>query len=401
MNPIKQKNVDEAWSGRAILHVDMDAFYAAVEVLDNPALTGRPVVVGGRPESRGVVAAASYAARRFGVRSAMPMSRAVRLCPDAVILPPRMARYAEMSATIRDIFERFTPLVEPLSLDEAFLDVTGSQSLFGAGPIIGREIKTAIRRETGLIASVGVAPNKFLAKIASDIDKPDGFRVIEPDSVHDFLDPLPVSRLWGVGPATQRELDRHAIHTIAQLRRLPLEAAEHLFGRHGRHLALLARGEDRRPVVPESEAKSISNETTFAEDLTDNSVLHAWLQQLAEQVGWRLRRAGLEGRTIQIKVRFADFTTLTRSQSLPQPTASSREILRVAKQLFQTRLPSPRPSVRLLGVGVSGFEDSAPQADLFNDGQRRADARLDGVVDAIRQRYGKGAARRGRDPEHA
>lgn len=394
-------NVDHAaWPGRAILHVDMDAFYASVEVLDDPSLAGMPVVVGGRPEARGVVAAASYVARRYGVRSAMPMSRAVRLCPAAVILPPRMSRYEEMSAQIRDIFERFTPLVEPLSLDEAFLDVTGSQTLFGPAPGIGVRLKKEIRAETGLVASVGVAPNKFLAKIASDIDKPDGLRIIKAEEVTDFLDPLPVSRLWGVGPAMQRELERHAICTIAQLRRLSLDAVEHLFGRHGRHLGLLARGQDDRPVVPESEAKSISNETTFNEDLTDDTVLHTWLQQLAEQVGWRLRRAGLAGRTIQIKVRFADFTTLTRAHTLAQPTDISREIIAAAGTLFRTRLPVPRPPVRLLGVGVSGFDASdLQQADLFAEEQRRRDSQLDGVVDAIRGRFGKGAARRGRDPK--
>ncbi len=393
-------NPTHDWTSRAILHVDMDAFYASVEILDDPSLAGLPVVVGGRPEGRGVVSAASYEARRFGVRSAMPMAQALRRCPGAVIRPPRMARYAELSAHIRDIFERYTPLVEPLALDEAFLDVTGSQTLFGPAPQIGRQIKDEIRTETGLVASVGVAPNKFLAKVASDIDKPDGFRVVEPDEIHDFLDPLPITRLWGVGPATARELERHAIRTIAQLRRLPLEAAEHLFGNHGRHLGLLARGIDERPVVPEYEAKSVSNETTFGEDLTDDAMLRAWLQQLVEQVGWRLRRAGLEGRTIQLKVRFADFTTLTRSRTLERPTAITREITTAALDLFRTRLPNPRPPVRLLGVGVSGFDaEDTSQQDLFADENRRRDVQLDGVVDAIRTRFGKGAARRGRTPK--
>lgn len=379
----------------------MDAFYSSVEVLDQPQLAGRPVVVGGTPQARGVVAAASYAARRFGVRSAMPMTQALRLCPPAVVLPVRMSRYAEVSQRIHTVLGRYTPLVEPLALDEAFLDVTASRRLFGTAEAMGRRIKADIHAATGLVASVGVAPNKFVAKIASDIAKPDGFVVVQPDAIRSFLDPLPVGRLWGVGGATERALERLGIRTIGQLRRLPAGTVEQLFGKHGAHLAALARGVDERPVVAEQDAKSVSNETTFAADLTDDDTLRAWLQQLAEQVGWRLRRAGLRGRTVQLKVRFADFTTLTRASTLPRPTDITDEIWRTACTLFATRLPRPRPPVRLLGVGVSGFGGTpGAQGELFGEaeGRRRA-ARLDAVMDRIRQRFGRGAARRGRDPK--
>lgn len=380
----------------------MDAFYASVEVLDDPSLAGLPVIVGGRPEARGVVAAASYEARRFGIHSAMPMSRAVRLCPQARICRPRMARYVEMSGVLRAIMERFTPLIEPLALDEAFLDITGSQSLFGPAPEIGRRLKTAILEETGLTVSVGVAPNKFLAKIASDINKPDGFRVVHPDEIEEFLDPLPVSRLWGVGPVMQKALQRHGVTRIEHLRRLPPGAAEHLFGKHGAHLAALSQGLDPRPVVPDSESKSISNETTFAEDLTDDQLLYDWLQRLTEQVGWRLRRAGLCGKTIHVKVRFADFTTVTRAHTLAQPSDMSDEIHRAVRRLFRTRLPTPRPPVRLLGVGVSGLgKEAAKQGDLFEDSTRRQSRRVDRVVDAIRDRFGSDAARRGASPKRS
>ncbi len=384
------------WRQRAVLHADMDAFYASVEALDDPSLAGLPVVVGGQPDKRGVVSAASYEARRYGIHSAMPMARAVRLCPHAHICRPRMARYAEMSGVIRVIMERFTPLVEPLALDEAFLDITGSQSLFGPAPLLGRELKRAITTETGLTVSVGVAPNKFLAKIASDIDKPDGFTVVQPHGIEEFLDPLPISRLWGVGPVTQKALQRHGITLVEHLRRLPPGAAEQLFGKHGAHLAALARGLDDRPVIPESEAKSISNETTFPEDLTDDYQLRTWIQQLAEQVGWRLRRAGLRGSTIQIKVRFSDFTTITRAQKLPQSTDISREINHIAQELFRERLPVPRPPVRLLGVGIAGLaEELSRQGDLFDDARRARDSRVDELVDTIRDRFGKDVAWRG------
>ena len=270
-----------------ILHVDMDAFYASVEERENPRLAGRPVIVGGTPEQRGVVAAANYEARRFGVHSAMSSATARRLCPQAVVLPPRIQYYAEVSRQIHAIFERYTPLVEPLSLDEAFLDVTGSEHLFGTAESIGGRIKEDIRAELRLVASVGVAPNKFLAKIASDVNKPDGFVVVPPESVQQFLDPLPVGRLWGVGRVTGHTFQQLGVDTIGQLRTLSLAALEQLAGRVGVRLWNLARGVDDRKVVPDREAKSISHETTFAADLTDPETLRAWLLELTEQVARR------------------------------------------------------------------------------------------------------------------
>ena len=254
----------------------MDAFYVSVEQRDRLELVGHPVIVGGSPEKRGVVAAANYIARKYGVHSAMPSVTARRLCPQAIFLPPRISYYAEISSQIRAIFDRFTPLVEPLSLDEAFLDVTGSESLFGPAIQVGQQIKQAVRQETQLVVSVGVAPNKFLAKIASDLQKPDGFVVVEPDRIQEFLDPLPVERLWGVGRQGSKVFQRLGIRTISQLRQWPVELLKHHFGTHGEHLWQLAHGIDDRRVVPEREAKSISHETTFETDIFDQEVLRAW-----------------------------------------------------------------------------------------------------------------------------
>jgi DNA polymerase IV len=273
-----------------ILHVDMDAFYASVEERDRPELAGRPLIVGGTPQGRGVVAAANYAVRMFGVHSAMPTSTALRLCPQAIVIPPRLDYYAEISEQIREILYRFTPLIEPLSLDEAFLDVTGSEALFGPSVEIGRRIKREIRTSVRLVASVGIAPNKFLAKIASDLEKPDGFVVVDPAGVQAFLDPLPAGRLWGVGRVTGQALEQLGVRTIADVRQMPVEVLQQHFGKGGEHIWQLANGIDERRVIPDREAKSISHETTFAVDIGDREVLHAWLVELAEQVGRRLRR---------------------------------------------------------------------------------------------------------------
>ena len=276
-----------------LIHIDMDAFYASVEELDQPELRGRAVIVGGAPEARGVVSAANYLARSFGVHSAMPMSRALRLCPQAVRLPVRMSRYVALSQQIHAIFARYTPLIEPLSLDEAFLDVAGSKRLYGSPAQIAHRIKQEIKEELGLVASVGVAANKFIAKIASDIDKPDGFMLVPEEQTQAFLDPLPVSRLWGVGKATHQVFERLGVQTIAQVRQLPEAVMQDYFGRHGLHLWQLAQGIDGRRVVSERQAKSISNETTFAQDIRDPLALHACLMELTEQVAARLRHAGL------------------------------------------------------------------------------------------------------------
>jgi len=373
---------------RAILHVDMDAFFASVEIRERPELAERPVIVGGSPERRGVVAAANYVVRRYGVHSAMPTATALRLCPTAVILPPRHDFYAAVSHDIQAIFARYTPQIEPLSLDEAFLDVTASERLFGPAAEIGRRIKREIRDELQLTASVGVAPNKFLAKIASDINKPDGFVVVRQEQMQAFLDPLPVDRLWGVGKVGAKVFERLGISTIGQLRAYSPRLLQQHFGNFAEQLWQLAHGQDERPVVSEHEAKSISNETTFARDISDPEVLHAWLLDLTEQVGYRLRRHDLKARTVQIKARLADFTTLTRSQTLPQPTDITHEIWQVAQMLFEQRLPRPLPAIRLLGVGVSGFEGGcAGQGELFGTGERQS--RLDAVLDAVAGRYGR------------
>ncbi len=379
-----------------ILHVDMDAFYASVEELDDPGLVGQPVVVGGTPDGRGVVAAANYAARRYGIHSAMPAARARRLCPDAVCIRSRMDRYVEVSRELRGIFARYTPLLEPLSLDEAFLDVTSSLSLFGDGQAIARRIKEEIRDELGLVASVGVAPNKFLAKLASDLDKPDGLVVVPTDAIEAFLEPLPVSRLWGVGKVSNRDLAEMGVHTIGDLRRLPEELLVSRFAKSAAHWARLARGIDDRRVVPDRDAKSISHETTFATDIGDAEVLRSWLLELTEQVATRLRRQGLRGKTVFIKVRYADFHTVTRSEGLHAPSNVTRELYVTAARLLQAQLArSPRP-VRLLGMGASGItSEELEQGQLFETEDREQQRRIDTVVDSIKSRFGNRALRRG------
>jgi DNA polymerase-4 len=374
-----------------ILHVDMDAFYASVEERDDPRLVGKPVVVGGPAESRGVVAAANYVARTFGVHSAMPAVTARRLCPQAIFLPVRMEHYARVSQQIREIFEQYTPLVEPLSLDEAFLDVTGSQALFGSPVEIGRRIKQQIQGELQLVASVGVAPNKFLAKIASDLEKPDALVLVEPQRVQEFLDPLPVGRLWGVGRVTGKVFDRLGIRTIGQLRGLPVETLNDLFGSSGEHYWQLAHGIDERRVVPDREAKRISHETTFAADINDMEVLRAWLLELVEQVARRLRRQGLKGRTVELKVRFSDFQTISRSITLDEPTNITQELWLASVELLTTRLPSRHLAVRLLGMGVSGLDANSSQGLLFDQGQRQKQKQLDDVADHIQARFGRSA----------
>jgi len=379
-----------------ILHVDMDAFYASIEERDDPSLVGKPVIVGGTAEGRGVVAAANYEARKFGVHSAMASARAERLCPHAVVIRPRIDYYAEVSRQIRKIFEQFTPLVEPLSLDEAFLDATGCERLFGPSADIGHRIKQQIRTELRLVASVGVAPNKFLAKIASDLQKPDGFVVVEPANVRAFLDPLPVGRIWGVGKVTGQTFDRLGIRTIGELRKLSLDSLTAMFGGSGEHYWRLAQGLDDRPVVPDREAKSISHETTFPEDIHDMEVLQAWLVDLVEQVARRLRHHNLRGRNVDIKVRFADFTTISRSMTLDVPTNSTQELLDASLELITTRLPSQHLPVRLLGFGVNQLDNSGrTQQHLFDQPDRERHRELDTVTDSIAAKFGKRAIRRG------
>ena len=382
-----------------ILHVDMDAFYASVEQRDRPELRGLPVIVGGSPSGRGAVCAASYEAREFGVHSAMSAARAVRLCPRGLFVKPRMEAYSAVGRQIRAIFHRFTPLVQPLSLDEAFLDVAGSRRLFGDGEAIGRLVKDEIAAETGLVASVGVAPNKFLAKLASDLDKPDGFCVV-PEAVQEFLDPLEVGRVWGVGKAAMRTMERIGVRTIGDLRRVPEDVLRARFGSWGGKLYRLSRGIDDRPVTPDRHAKSISHETTFKANVTEPDVLRAWAAQLAEQVSRRLRAHDLRARRVQVKIRSADFHTITRASTFGEATDRTREIADAAIALVRggTARDARRNalSVRLLGVGVAGFDDSGLSQGMLFEGERNArEARRDRAADAVAEKFGKFALRPG------
>lgn len=376
---------------RAIIHVDMDAFYASVEQCDEPAYRGRPVVVGGLGR-RGVVAAASYEARRFGVRSAMPMGRARRLCPDAVYLAPRMERYREVSEEVFAIFREVTPLVEGISVDEAWLDVTASQALFGDIQSIGKRLKAAIHRRTGLTASIGMAPNKFLAKLASEIDKPDGFCRVSAEDAADFLAPQPVERLWGIGPKAAERLHRAGIATIGDLRAANDDRLAGLLGQSAKHFHALARGEDDRAVTPSRPEKSISHEHTFERDLYRLDRMQHELMGLSEGVGTRLRRKSLAGATVTLKVRTRAWRTYTRSRTLAQPTSSTGDIYRIAVALLaQWRLEHPGDGVRLLGVGISRLEQPE-QSGLFH-----ADGTVvDVTLDDIRKRFGGKAVLRGR-----
>jgi DNA polymerase-4 len=376
---------------RTILHVDLDAFYASVEVLENPTLAGKPVLVGGTGP-RGVVAAASYEARRFGCHSAMPMGRARRLCPQAVVLPPRFDLYAAKSRAVHEIFAAFTPLIEPIALDEAFLDVTGALRIRGTGADIGAAIRARVRAETGLTASVGVAPNKLLAKLASDDAKPDGMLVVEAGGELAFLHPHPVGRLWGVGPATLARLERFGVETIGDLAALPEASLVDTLGRaHGHQLHELACGRDDRPVEPDRETKSIGQEETFPHDVADREALDREVRRMAERVGTRLRDHDLAGRTVTLKVRFPDFRTITRSTTLPDPFAVSNEIARLALALLDK--VDTTSGIRLIGVSMSNLTaGAAHQASLFGEeATPDGGGAIQSVVDAVRQRFGPDA----------
>jgi DNA polymerase-4 len=338
---------------RRVLHIDMDAFYASVEQRDSPALRGRPVAVGGQPDKRGVVAAASYEARRFGVRSAMSMARAVRLCPALVIVPPDFKRYKAASAAIFAAFREVTPLVEPLSLDEAYLDVTENAWGEPFGTAVARRLKEKIRHETALTASAGVAPNKFLAKIASGWKKPDGLTVISPDRVEPFLQQLPVDALWGVGPVTARKLRANGIERLVDVRTADARLLREAVGSLADWLRQLANGIDDRPVVPNREVKSSGSENTYAEDLTDIETIRAEVAEMAAHaIAW-LRRRDLLARTVTLKVRYSDFTTVSRSHTAP-PTRDEADLTLRAVRLLERTEAGSRP-VRLLGVSVHNF----------------------------------------------
>jgi DNA polymerase IV len=343
---------------RRIVHLDMDAFYASVEQRDDPALRGRPVVVGGRPDQRGVVAAASYEARAFGVRSAMPMARAVRLCPELVIVHPDFERYRQVSRQVMDLLRACTPLVEPLSLDEAYLDVSENNWNEPLATNVAKRLKREIREATNLTASAGVAPNKFLAKIASGYRKPDGLTVIPPERVEAFLQDLPVEALWGVGPVTARKLRAAGIEKLVQIRTVDLEKLRMTVGSLADWLLQLSHGDDPRAVVPDRASKSSSTENTYAEDLLELEAIRAELDRMARENAEWLARRRLEARTVTIKVRYADFTTITRSHTLSRATADADVIASWAKDLIERTDAGQRP-VRLLGVRVQGLIEQA------------------------------------------
>lgn len=384
-------------AARTILHVDLDAFYAAVEVREDPTLAGRPVVVGADPRGgrgRGVVAAASYEARAFGIHSAMPISQAYRRCPHAVYVRPRMRLYAAVSARFMAILERYTDLIEPLSIDEAFLDVTGSRALFGDGAAIARRIREAVRGEERITASIGVAPNKFLAKIASDLRKPDALVIVPPDGIAGFLAELPVQRLWGAGPKAMLGFRQLGVATIGAVARLPIERLTETFGDSlGAHFHALARGKDARHVVPERRRKSVGHESTFLEDVRDRAVVRRTLLELVEEVARRLRRAGLRGRVVHLKLRSADFTTLTRQETVPVAADTTDAIWPAAERLL-VRADDGLQAIRLIGVSVSDF-DSEPQLPLFEPPAVERSRRVARAVDALVERFGPDVVSRG------
>jgi nucleotidyltransferase/DNA polymerase involved in DNA repair len=343
---------------RSILHVDMDAFFASVEQRDNPELRGKPVIVGAGPHERGVVAAASYEARKFGVHSAMPSRTAYKLCPHGVFVHPHMEKYSEASRQIMTILETFTPLVQPVSVDEAFLDVTASIGMFGDALTIAKRIKVEIHTKTGLTASVGVAPNKFLAKLASDLKKPDGLAVITDTDKVQILEPLPVSKIWGVGKVTEKHLHEMGLQTIGDIQRMPLDELRQQFGNLADQLHSLALGEDDREVETDGESKSISSEHTFDVDTSDLDQIKKCLLEQCEEVGSRLRQEKVAARTVQLKLRYADFTTLTRQITVEEPLTEAGDIYRLGCFLLGREKLVSRP-LRLLGLGVASLREPA------------------------------------------
>ncbi len=370
----------------------MDAFFASVEQRDNPQLRGKPVLVGGSGP-RGVVAAASYEARTFGCHSAQPTAVALRLCPSAIIVSGRHADYKAVSRQVFAILERFSPAIQPISIDEAFLDVTGSLKLFGSPVHIAQEIRRLVKDETQLTCSVGVAPNKFLAKLASDMDKPDGLTIIDPDRIQETLDPLPVTKLWGVGPSAERSLARLGIRTIRDLRSMPIDTLRARMGDHGVHLHTLARGIDDRPVRIDRSAKSISHEHTFGVDLDNPEEVRALIARQSQDVAMRLRKNNRFARTVTIKVRFGNFETITRSHTLEQQTDETRTIHDAARSLFDTWARSFQP-VRLIGVAVSQLTDAPATPGLFDTNDHDKERAVDQISDAIADKFGKDAITR-------
>jgi nucleotidyltransferase/DNA polymerase involved in DNA repair len=381
---------------RIIFHVDMDCFYAAVEVRDNPGLRGKPVIVGADPSGRGVVSAASYEARKYGIHSAMPISRAKKRCPHAVFLPVDMEKYAAASTEVMATLSKYTDLLEQVSVDEAFMDMTGTGRLFGPPEQAARAVKSAVLKALKLTASIGVAPNKYLAKIASDLRKPDGLVIVAPDKVAAFLGPLPVSRIWGVGKQNEKALHRLGIRTIGQLADYPFEGLTVKFGEEtARHFKDLAQGIDDRPVEPYDETKSISHEHTFQHDVSDRGVLRKALLDMADRVMARLRRQGLKCRTVFLTFRTTNFDRHTRNATLPAPTDVSNEVFRRIEALFKAETFYGLP-VRLIGAGVMNLTgtEQEEQMDMFSKEDKGKQKSVDGARDKIIEKYGDDAVRR-------
>lgn len=377
---------------RWIIHADMDAFYASVEQRDHPEYRGKPVIVGGK-SNRGVVAAASYEARQYGVHSAMPIMEAKRRCPQGIYVVPQISKYAEISAQIVHIFADFSPQIETLALDEAFLDVTGMELLYEDVMHIARQIKNRVYAELGLIVSVGVAANKFLAKLASAYQKPDGLVIIRPGEELDFLAPLPVSRLWGVGEATEKKLKLLQVDSVGKLRQIDPYTLERTLGKHAIELYNLAWGRDERPVIPDREAKSIGNEDTFEMDVEQPDEIRTKLLALAERVGWRVRKEGLAGKTITLKVRFSSFRTITRSVTLQDPVSLDEVIYEIALQLMDKIVV--KEGIRLLGVSVSNLSQRSTQLCLFNEVTEKRE-KIASTMDELKERFGTEIVKRGR-----
>jgi nucleotidyltransferase/DNA polymerase involved in DNA repair len=378
---------------RAILHVDMDAFYASVEQRDKPELRGKPVIVGADPQERGVVAACSYGARHFGVHSAMPSRTAYRLCPQGIFLRPDMEKYKSVSRQVMTVLQSFTPLVQPISIDEAFLDVSGTAKRLAEAKTVAQRIKAEIRKQTGLTASVGVAPNKFLAKLASDLNKPDGLTIITEEEKLQVLAPLPVSKVLDVGKVTERRLQELGIRTIGDLQKFPLDELRRRLGNVAGLLHALALGEDDREVVTDEGTKSISSENTFDRDTSNLDQIKRCLLEQAEDVGASLRREQLAARTVQLKLRYADFTTLTRRKTLPRPTQDGMVLYEVAERLLEAeRIQGKR--IRLIGVSGTNLVRPEGQGDLFDHNDEKR-ARLAKAVDGLRAKLGPGSIKRG------
>jgi DNA polymerase-4 len=383
---------------RTLLHLDLDAFFCSVEETRRPELRGKAFAVGGKPEERGVVASCSYAARKFGVRSAMPMARAVRLVPDLIIVSGHHRLYSEVSRQIMERLGRLTPLVEQISIDEAFLDIS---SLAEAAETVARRLQDGIRDELGLPCSIGIASNKLVAKIANEVGKrgargdgpPFGLTIVPAGQEAAFLAPLPADMLWGVGPKTAARLAELGIHTIGDIARWPEADLVRRFGEHGRDLARHARGQDDREIVTEHETKSISQETTFTRDIRDDRSLERTLRELSAEVARNLRRSTLAGRTVKLKLRWPDFTTLTRQTTLPQPTDDGDQIAATALALLK-KIRKSGQAVRLIGVGVSGLDAPARQLSLWETGSEKS-RRLQEVVDELQQKYGRNVIKRG------